>query len=200
MLIKRFFDFTIAFIAIILFSLPMLFIALLIRIKMSKPIFFTQIRAGQNGKPFKIYKFRTMKNSVDKNGELLPNELRKDKYGDLLRKTSLDELPQLFNILKGDISLVGPRPLLMEYVELYNAEQKRRLDVMPGLTGWAQVNGRNAISWNQKFKFDVWYVDNQRFFLDLTIILLTIKKVFVSEGVNTTSNQMIKRFTGKEDE
>lgn len=199
-IIKRAFDQFLGLVGIIVVSIPICIISMLILIKMGRPILFTQIRAGKNGKPFKIYKFRTMKDTKDEQGNLLPNELRKDSFGDLLRKTSLDELPQLINIIKGDLSLVGPRPLLMEYVCLYNDEQKRRLDVQPGLTGWAQVNGRNALSWKQKFKYDVWYVDNWSLWLDIKIILMTIKKVFKSEGINTNSNQMVTRFTGNEDE
>ncbi|WKA57813.1 sugar transferase [Planococcus shenhongbingii] len=198
--IKRGIDITFSVFMSVMGFIPLLIICLLIIIKMGRPIFFTQIRAGKDGRPFKIYKFRTMKNNKDRYGMLLENNLRKDNFGNILRKYSLDELPQIINILKGDISLVGPRPLLMEYNDLYSSEQKRRLYVRPGLTGWAQVNGRNAISWNKKFYYDVWYVDNWSLMLDVKIILLTIKKVLTSDGVNTNSNQMVKRFTGKEDE
>ncbi|RST74183.1 sugar transferase [Siminovitchia acidinfaciens] len=198
--IKRLFDCLTAVIALIILLLPMGIISLLVLYKMGSPVLFIQTRAGQHGKPFKIYKFRTMLNLKDKNGNLLPNDQRETRFGKALRKTSLDELPQLINILKGDISLVGPRPLLMEYVPLYNKEQKRRLDVKPGLTGWAQINGRNAITWKEKFKYDIWYVDNWSIFLDLKILFMTFIKVVKSEGVNSDTNQMVKRFTGTEDE
>lgn len=200
LIIKRIFDCIIVLISLIFLLIPMVIISILVYKKMGSPILFTQTRAGKHGKPFKIYKFRTMLNTKDRNGNLLPNEERETSFGKALRKTSLDELPQLINVLKGDISLVGPRPLLMEYVELYNDEQKRRLDVMPGLTGWAQVNGRNAITWKQKFTYDVWYVDNWSLFLDIKILFMTVGKVFKSEGVNTNTNQMVTRFTGSEDE
>lgn len=170
--------------------------AVLIRMTYGSPVIFKQKRPGLHGKPFYIYKFRTMTNERDKSGNLLPNHLRITKLGKFLRKTSLDEIPQLFNVLKGDISLVGPRPLLMDYLELYSSEQARRHDVRPGITGWAQVNGRNAITWEEKFKLDVWYVDNQSFWLDIKIIFLTVLKVIRSEGVNKNEQVTMERFTG----
>lgn len=160
-----------------------------------KPFFF-QSRPGKGGKIFKIIKFKTMNDRKDSNGDLLPDSKRLTKIGALVRKTSLDELPQLLNVLIGDMSLVGPRPLLIEYLPLYNFEQGRRHNVRPGITGWAQVNGRNAISWNEKFNLDVWYVDNLSFNLDLKILLLTFKKVFKSEGINASANVTMEKFTG----
>jgi len=163
---------------------------------MGSPIIFKQGRPGLYEKVFYIYKFRTMKNSKDKNGNLLPNNKRITTLGKFLRGFSLDELPQLLNVLKGDISLVGPRPLLVEYLELYTSEQARRHNVKPGITGWAQVNGRNAISWEEKFRYDVWYVDNQSFRLDLKILLKTALKVVRSDGVNKTNDITMERFKG----
>jgi sugar transferase EpsL len=193
---KRTFDFISSLIGLTILFPILLVVSILIRINLGSPIIFTQQRPGLNGKPFKIYKFRSMTNETDNKGELLPNHLRMTKFGKLLRKLSLDELPQLFNVIKGDISLVGPRPLLMEYLELYSPEQARRHDVRPGITGWAQVNGRNAISWDEKFEHDVWYVDNQSFLLDLKILFMTVKKVFVSEGVNKSEEVTMEKFTG----
>lgn len=197
---KRVFDFICSLIGLIILSPILLIVAILIRLKLGSPVVFTQQRPGKKGKPFNIYKFRSMTNEKDEQGNILPNHLRTTKFGKLLRKLSLDELPQLFNVLKGDISLVGPRPLLMDYLELYSTEQSRRHNLRPGITGWAQVNGRNAISWEEKFEHDVWYVDNQSFLLDMKILLLTIKKVSKSEGINTTTDKMVERFTGKEDD
>src|SRR5699024_4932938 len=174
---KRIFDFIVSLIAIIILFIPIVFTTIIIKAQMGSPVIFTQKRTGLKGKPFYIYKFRTMTNETDEKGELLANEDRITKSGQFIRKLSLDELPQLFNVLKGDISLVGPRPLLMEYLPLYNHEQARRHDVRPGITGWAQVNGRNAISWEERFELDVWYVDNQSFFLDIKILVLTVLKV-----------------------
>jgi len=168
----------------------------MILINMGPPVIFKQKRPGLYGKVFSIYKFRTMKNSKDKNGNLLSNSQRITKLGKLLRKLSLDELTQLFNVLKGDISLVGPRPLLIEYLDLYTPEQARRHDVKPGITGWAQVNGRNAISWEERFKLDVWYVDNQSFLLDLRILFMTLLKVFKSEGINPENKEFVEKFQG----
>jgi undecaprenyl phosphate N,N'-diacetylbacillosamine 1-phosphate transferase len=175
----------------------MLITAILIYIKMGKPIIFTQSRPGYKGKIFKIYKFRTMSNEKDENGNLLPDEARLKGIGKIIRSLSLDELPQLFNVLKGDMSFVGPRPLLIEYLELYNEEQKRRHDVVPGITGWAQVNGRNAISWSEKFKYDVEYVDKQSFLFDLKIMFLTALKVFKREGISQAGNATMEKFNGK---
>ena len=158
--------------------------------------FFVQKRPGKNGKIFKLIKFKTMNDKKDKAGDLLPDEKRLTKIGKFIRKTSLDEIPQLINVIKGDMSLIGPRPLLSEYLLLYNDSQKRRHEVKPGITGWAQVNGRNAISWEEKFKYDVWYVDNMSFLLDLKILFLTIKKVIKSEGINSAGSATMEKFTG----
>lgn len=163
---------------------------------MGTPVIFSQIRPGKDGKPFRMYKFRSMKNATDEAGNPLPDDQRMTPFGAKLRSSSLDELPELWNVLKGEMSLVGPRPLLMEYLPLYSPEQYRRHEVRPGVTGWAQVNGRNAISWEDKFKLDVWYVDNRSFLLDLKIIFLTIKKVFVKEGISAQGEATMPRFTG----
>jgi len=195
-MIKYFFDFTVSVIVFLILLPIILLVAVLIRVKLGSPILFTQDRPGLSGKIFKMMKFRTMLDTKDKQGNLLSDEQRMTKFGSFLRSTSLDELPGLFNVLKGDMSLVGPRPLLVQYLSLYNKEQARRHNVRPGITGWAQVNGRNAISWDQKFKFDVWYVDNQSFFLDLKILLLTVKKVFVREGISADGHVTIEPFKG----
>lgn len=193
---KRIFDFSAATIGIIAVSPIVIGTAIVVKNKIGSPILFTQTRPGQYGKPFQVYKFRTMTNETDENGELLPDADRLTETGKFLRKYSLDELPQLINVIKGDISLVGPRPLLMEYNDLYNDEQRRRLDVKPGITGWAQVNGRNALSWEEKFKLDVWYVDNQSFILDMYILYLTLIKVFKSEGINQEGSVTAEKFKG----
>ncbi|OES44944.1 sugar transferase [Domibacillus iocasae] len=193
---KRLFDFICACVGILILSPLILITAVLIRLKLGSPIVFKQLRPGLHGKPFFVYKFRTMTDERDEFGELLPDHIRLTPFGKLLRKLSLDELPQLFNVLKGDISLVGPRPLLMEYLELYTPEQARRHEVRPGITGWAQVNGRNAISWEEKFKLDVWYVENQSFWLDLKILFMTVMKVFKSEGVSQQGHVTMTKFTG----
>ena len=168
----------------------------LVFVNLGRPIVFKQARPGKNGKTFQMLKFRTMKNSVDSNGHPLPDNERLTKFGKLLRSTSLDELPGLWCVLKGDMSLVGPRPLLVEYLPLYSDEQARRHKVRPGITGWAQVNGRNAISWEDKFKLDVWYVDNQSFWLDIKILFLTVKKVFIREGISADGEATMSKFTG----
>jgi UDP-N-acetyl-D-glucosamine dehydrogenase len=193
---KRFFDLVISLILLILLGPIMIVTAILIKNKLGNPILFKQVRPGKQGKLFTIYKFRTMTNKVGKTGKLLPDEQRITTFGKFLRKTSIDELPQLFNVIKGDLSLVGPRPLLLEYLPRYNAEQKRRHEVKPGITGWAQVNGRNAITWEEKFKLDVWYVDNQSFLLDLKILWITIKKVFISEGITQEGYATMPAFMG----
>ena len=193
---KRLFDILVSLFAIIVFTIPMLIVAIIVRAKMGSPVIFTQKRPGLHGKPFHIYKFRTMTNEKDDQGKLLPNEDRITKSGQIIRKLSLDEFPQLFNVLKGDISLVGPRPLLMEYLPLYNQKQARRHDVRPGITGWAQVNGRNAISWEERFELDVWYVDNQSFLLDMKILFMTVLKVFKSEGVTPSDRAFNEKFKG----
>lgn len=197
---KRFFDFIIAFCALFILLPVIMVIALLISVKLGSPILFIQNRPGLNGKIFKILKFRTMLDSKDKQGDLLADDERITKFGVFLRSTSLDELPGLFNVLKGDMSLVGPRPLLVEYLSLYSTEQSRRHNVRPGITGWAQVNGRNAISWEAKFKFDVWYVDNQSLLLDMKILFLTVKKVFIREGISADGHVTIEPFRGSKND
>ena len=193
---KHFTDFTAAFLALLLLSPLLLILIVLVRLKLGSPIFFTQVRPGLHGKPFKMIKFRTMTDARDADGNLLPDNIRLTAFGRFLRSTSLDELPELWNVLKGDMSLVGPRPLLMEYLPLYTAEQARRHQVRPGITGWAQINGRNAISWEEKFRLDVWYVDHQSFWLDLKILALTLKKVFVREGISAKDEATMPKFTG----
>lgn len=195
-MIKRFFD-VISSLILILFLFPVFIVTwFIVRIKIGKPSIFKQKRPGLNGKVFFVYKFRTMTDERDGNGELLPDSWRLIPFGKLLRKLSLDELPQLWNVLKGDMSFVGPRPLLVEYLPLYDKRQARRHEVRPGITGWAQVNGRNAISWEQKFEYDVWYVENQSLWLDLKILLLTVKKVFVSEGISQEGQATMEKFEG----
>ena len=193
---KRFFDFLVALFALLILLPVIIVVAVLIRLKLGSPVLFTQDRPGLHGNIFKMMKFRTMLDGKDKQGNLLPDNERMTPFGAFLRSTSLDELPGLFNVLKGDMSLVGPRPLLVQYLPLYNKEQARRHNVRPGITGWAQVNGRNAISWEQKFKLDVWYVDNQSFLLDIKILLLTVKKVFVREGISADGHVTIEPFKG----
>jgi undecaprenyl phosphate N,N'-diacetylbacillosamine 1-phosphate transferase len=194
--IKRPMDFLLSFIAILALSLVFLVIALLVRVKLGSPILFKQKRPGLNEKIFVMYKFRTMADERDENGYLLPDGVRLTKFGKFLRSTSLDELPELFNILKGDMSIIGPRPLLVKYLPLYNEHQKRRHEVRPGLSGLAQVSGRNAISWEDKFCLDVEYVDNVTFIEDWKIILLTIKKVVVKEGINSETADTMEYFEG----
>ncbi|WP_078428915.1 sugar transferase [Alkalihalobacterium alkalinitrilicum] len=193
---KRAFDVVVSsFLLLILFPV-ILVVAVLVKKKLGTPLLFKQQRPGLYSKPFYLYKFRTMTNEKDDEGKLLPDHQRLTSFGKLLRKSSLDELPQLINVLKGDISLIGPRPLLMQYVPLYSEEQLKRQSIKPGITGWAQVNGRNAISWEEKFKYDVWYVENQSFLLDIKIIILTIIKVFKSEGINQIGHQTTENFRG----
>lgn len=199
-MLKRTFDIFASFFGLLIFSPVIAVVALLIRFKLGSPILFTQDRPGLNGKVFKMFKFRSMTDERDELGNLLPNEKRLTPFGQKLRSTSLDELPGLLNVLKGDMSLVGPRPLLVEYLPLYNREQARRHEMRPGITGWAQVNGRNAISWEDKFKLDVWYVDNQSFWLDVKILLLTVKKVFVRDGINSSDNVTMPKFKGTHNE
>ena len=195
-MLKSLFDKTLALFLIILFSPIYIIVSLLILWRMGSPILFRQKRPGKDEKIFGIYKFRTMTNEKDADGNLLPDEQRLVGIGKFIRSTSLDELPQLFNVLKGEMSFVGPRPLLIEYLDLYNETQKRRHDVKPGITGWAQVNGRNAISWEQKFAYDVWYVDNCCFLLDIKIVVLTLKKVFVREGISQEGHATMETFKG----
>ena len=197
---KQLFDLLLA--SFISFILAPIFIALilLVRFKFGSPVMFKQQRPGLFGKPFYIYKFRTMNNHKNDKGELLPDAERLTSFGNWLRFTSLDELPSLWNVIKGEMSLVGPRPLLMEYLPLYNTQQARRHELKPGITGWAQVNGRNAINWDEKFKLDIWYVDNQCFYLDVKIILLTVKKVFLQDGVSAKGEATMPKFTGNSTE
>ncbi|MCY7901052.1 sugar transferase [Bacillus inaquosorum] len=199
MILKRLFDLTVAILLLCCTSVIILLTIAVVRLKIGSPVFFKQVRPGLHGKPFTLYKFRTMTDERDSEGNLLPDEVRLTKTGRLIRKLSIDELPQLLNVLKGDLSLVGPRPLLMDYLPLYTEKQARRHEVKPGITGWAQINGRNAISWEKKFEFDVWYVDNRSFFLDLKILCLTVRKVLVSEGIQQTNHVTAERFTGNGD-
>lgn len=191
---KRIFDFIAALCGLILLMPVFLVVSILVAVKLGRPVFFTQKRPGLDKKPFKMIKFRTMTDERAKNGELLPNEKRITAFGSFLRSASLDELPELINVLKGDMSLVGPRPLLMDYLPYFSERQMKRHDVRPGITGWAQVNGRNAIGWNQKLEFDVWYVENQSFWLDLKILFLTFLKVFKREGISHEGHVSMPRF------
>ncbi len=194
--IKRVIDIVGASVGIILFAPVMLAVALLVLLTMGRPVLFRQQRPGLRGKPFTLYKFRTMRDARTASGELLPDELRLTTFGKWLRSTSLDELPELFNVLKGEMSLVGPRPLLMEYLPRYSPEQARRHEVKPGITGWAQVNGRNALTWEEKFRMDVWYVDHWNLWLDMKILLLTIWKVLKREGISAEGSATMPVFTG----
>ena len=197
--VKRFFDIVSSLIAIIILALPMMILAILIRVKLGGPVLFKQERPGKNGKIFTLIKFRTMTNQCDENGELLPDEVRLTKFGAFLRSTSLDELPELFNILKGDMSVIGPRPLLVQYLPRYNEHQAQRHLVSPGLTGWAQVNGRNAISWEQKFDYDVEYVKNMNLFFDIKIIFMTIINVIKKYGISSETSATMEEFMGTEE-
>lgn len=196
---KRFFDLMVAFLTLVIFSPALMIVALLVRIFHGAPILFKQQRPGYKGIPFYIYKFRTMTNRVDAQGNLLPDAERLTRLGRILRATSLDEVPEFLNVLRGDLSLVGPRPLLMKYLPLYNVEQMRRHEVLPGITGWAQINGRNDISWPEKFQLDLWYVDHWSFWLDLKILWLTIWKVFKREGINQGDEATTTYFTGNDE-
>lgn len=198
--IKRILDFTLSLIALICLSPILLITAILVRVKLGSPIIFKQQRPGKDEKIFTLYKFRTMTDKKDEKGNLLPDSDRLTKFGKILRSTSLDELPELVNIIKGDMSIVGPRPLLVEYLELYNEEQKHRHDVRPGLTGLAQVSGRNAISWEEKFKEDIQYIEKVTLFRDAKIILKTVGKVFKREGISQEGNETMERFTGNQKE
>ena len=198
-LIKRPMDFILSLLAIIVLSPVIIVVAVLVRVKLGTPVLFKQQRPGLNEEIFKMYKFRTMTDERDQYGKLLPNEYRHTKFGKFLRSTSLDELPGLFNIIKGDMSIIGPRPLLVEYLPLYNSHQKRRHEVRPGLSGLAQAKGRNSLSWEEKFELDVEYVDNVNFINDLKIILLTLKKVFVREGINFNSEIKDTKFKGSKE-
>ena len=193
---KRYFDLALTILGFAAISPLIVIIVAIVKTVLGDPIFFRQFRPGINGKLFTLYKFRTMTNALDGNNALLPDAQRLTKLGKFLRATSMDELPELYNVLKGDMSIVGPRPLLIQYLDRYTPEQARRHEVKPGLTGWAQVNGRNAISWEEKFKLDVWYVDNQTFLLDVKIILLTIKKVLLREGISADGEATMAEFMG----
>jgi len=193
---KRFFDFSATAFGLLVLALPLLLLALLVRTKLGSPVFFRQTRPGLHGKPFEMVKFRSMTDARSADGQLLPDSERLPAFGRFLRSSSLDELPELWNVLKGQMSLVGPRPLLMEYLPLYTPQQYRRHEVRPGVTGWAQVNGRNAISWEEKFALDVWYVQNQSFWLDVKILWLTVKKVLVRDGISAAGEATMAKFTG----
>lgn len=193
---KRLFDFTAALLGLMALALPLCVLAWLVRRKLGSPVLFRQVRPGLHGQPFEMVKFRSMTDARGPDGALLPDAERITLFGRFLRASSLDELPELWNVLKGDMSLVGPRPLLMEYLPLYTPEQARRHTVRPGVTGWAQVNGRNAISWEEKFALDTWYVDHQSLVLDIKILWLTVKKVLVREGISAVGEATMGKFTG----
>lgn len=198
-MLKRLLDIIIASVALILLSPLYLYISYKVRKNLGSPVIFRQVRPGLHGKPFEMIKFRTMTDQRDEHGNLLPNEQRLPKFGKMLRATSLDEMPELWNVIKGDMSIVGPRPLLMDYLPLYNEEQAKRHKVRPGMTGHAQVNGRNSISWEEKFKLDTWYVENQSIWLDFKIMFQTVKKVIIKEGINQSEEIIMTRFTGNKD-
>lgn len=193
---KRIFDVVVALLALLVLFPIFLAVGVAVAVKLGSPVFFKQVRPGLYGEPFEILKFRTMTDARDENGALLPEDIRLTDFGKWLRSTSLDELPELINVLKGDMSLVGPRPLLMEYLPLYNDFQKQRMEVPPGITGWAQVNGRNAIVWDKKFEYDIWYVKNRTFLLDLKILFLTVSKVFKREGIGHENEDIMPKFKG----
>lgn len=195
---KRLFDIIASASGLIFLSPVFLILIYLIRKNLGKPVFFTQERPGKDGKPFKMIKFRSMRDAVDKDGNPLPDSERLTPFGKKLRATSLDELPELWNVLKGEMSLVGPRPLLMSYLPLYNEFQNRRHEMRPGVTGWAQVNGRNALSWDEKFAHDIWYIDHYSFWLDMKILFLTVKKVFIKEGISAEGEATMPYFTGND--
>ncbi|MCU4629624.1 sugar transferase [Acinetobacter variabilis] len=195
-MLKRFLDVVIASIALILLSPLYAYVAYKVKKNLGSPVLFRQVRPGLNGKPFEMIKFRSMKDAVDAQGNPLPDSERLTSFGQMLRSTSLDEMPELWNVIKGDMSIVGPRPLLMEYLPLYNAEQAKRHNVRPGMTGHAQVNGRNAISWEEKFKLDTWYVENQSIWLDFKIMLKTVKKVIAKDDINEAGEVTMTKFTG----
>ena len=194
---KRLFDVVVSACALLVLALPLLVVIWMVRRKLGSPVFFTQVRPGMHGKPFKMVKFRSMTSERGPDGALLPDADRLTPFGRFLRASSLDELPELWTVLKGDMSLVGPRPLLMEYLPLYSPQQARRHEVRPGITGWAQVNGRNAISWDDKFKLDVWYVDHRSLWLDLRILWMTVRKVLVRDGISAAGEATMARFTGE---
>lgn len=195
-MLKRMMDVLVSGLALVLMGLPLLMLAAVVRVRLGGPVLFRQVRPGLHGMPFVMIKFRTMTDQRGLDGELLPDTQRLTPFGRFLRSTSLDELPELWNVLRGDMSLVGPRPLLMEYLPLYSPEQARRHEVRPGITGWAQVNGRNALSWDERFKLDIWYVDHRSLWLDLRILWLTVRKVIVREGISAQGEATMPRFTG----
>jgi len=197
-MLKRIFDVVASSAALFLLSPVIAIVAWQIRRKMGSPVLFRQVRPGLNGRPFEMVKFRTMKDAFDDAGRPLPDSERLTRFGQFLRSSSLDELPELWNVLKGDMSLVGPRPLLVEYLPLYSPEQYRRHEARPGITGWAQVNGRNSLGWDKKFKLDVWYVDNQSLWLDIKILFLTVKKVLVRDGISAEGEATMSKFTGND--
>ena len=197
---KRLVDLILGITAVILLSPILLITAILVSRKLGSPILFTQVRPGKDGKPFKMVKFRTMRDAIDAQGNPLPDAERLTPFGRRLRSTSIDELPELWNVIKGEMSLVGPRPLLMEYLPLYSPEQATRHDLKPGMTGWAQINGRNAISWEDKFKLDTWYVQHQSLWLDIRIMALTVKKVLVRDGISAEGEATMARFTGSQEQ
>ena len=196
---KRLLDIVVSATALLLLSPLLLYLAYLIRKNLGSPVLFQQIRPAQDGKPFNMIKFRTMRDAVDKQGKPLPDSERLTPFGQKLRASSLDELPELWNVLKGEMSLVGPRPLLMEYLPLYNAQQMRRHEMKPGITGWAQINGRNATTWDERFAHDIWYIDHYSFWLDLKILCLTFKKVWQKDGINAAGEATMPKFTGNSD-
>lgn len=195
---KRVFDLMVSIIVLAMFFVPMVLVGILVRYHLGTPVLFRQIRPGLGGKPFQMIKFRTMRDLRDSQGKLLPDSDRLTKFGRFLRASSLDELPEVWNVLKGDMSLVGPRPLLMDYLSLYTPAQFRRHEVRPGITGWAQVNGRNALTWEERFEMDIWYVDNRSFVLDMKILWMTIWKVLRSEGVSQAGQATMEKFRGKD--
>ncbi|HCD7429123.1 sugar transferase [Citrobacter cronae] len=197
---KRLLDIVVSFVALVILSPLIIFISYKIKKNIGSPVLFQQQRPGLHGRPFYMVKFRTMRDACDQYGKPLPDEERMTAFGNKLRNSSLDELPELWNVLRGDMSLVGPRPLLMQYLPLYNKQQMRRHAVRPGITGWAQINGRNSISWQDKFNFDVWYVDNRSFLLDCKILLLTIKKAYTREGISAEGHVTIEPFRGNNNE
>ena len=196
---KRLFDFACSFVGLMVLSPILLLMAVMVRVSLGSPVLFKQDRPGYQGQPFKFYKFRTMTNYTDEYGNLLPDKERLTRFGSFLRKTSLDEFPSLLNVLKGDMSLVGPRPLLMQYLSKYSDFEMRRHEVKPGITGWAQINGRNAITWEDRFNYDIWYVDNQSFWLDLKILFLTLFKVVKMEGISARGEATMPEFKGSDD-
>jgi lipopolysaccharide/colanic/teichoic acid biosynthesis glycosyltransferase len=193
---KRLFDLLLSLVGLLVLALPLVVLWVMVRRKLGSPVLFRQIRPGLHGRPFTMVKFRTMTDECGADGELLPDARRLTAFGRFLRASSLDELPELWNVLRGEMSLVGPRPLLMEYLPLYSPEQARRHEVRPGITGWAQVNGRNAVSWDERFRLDVWYVDHRSLWLDLRILWLTVRKVIVREGISAQGEATMPRFTG----